>query len=159
MYQTKLQGVFSLFDQEQIDNLDFVRIGTNKFHTLINNRSYEIEVLNIDTAVRKIELLINGNYCAVDVKDETALLIEKLGLDRVQDNAASALISPMPGRVLDILIAPNQAVKTGTPLLILEAMKMENVLKAEGDFVIDDILVKIGDTVQKNALLVQYKNE
>jgi biotin carboxyl carrier protein len=62
----------------------------------------------------------------------------------------------MPGKVLDILITKGQAVAKGDGLLILEAMKMENLLKAEQDGTIKSVNVSVGEAVEKNNILIDF---
>ncbi|MNF18105.1 2-oxoglutarate carboxylase large subunit [compost metagenome] len=63
----------------------------------------------------------------------------------------------MPGLVLKVLVAENTEVKKGDNLLILEAMKMENILKSSTDGTVKKVLVVQGDKVEKNQVLVQFK--
>ena len=62
----------------------------------------------------------------------------------------------MPGKVLDILIKKGQAVAKGDGLIILEAMKMENLLKAEQDGTIKSVNVSVGEAVEKNNILIDF---
>jgi len=64
------------------------------------------------------------------------------------------VISPMPGRVTRFLVAPNDTVERGTPLVVVEAMKMENELRAARTGRIVAILVRAGDTVEAGAKLI-----
>jgi biotin carboxyl carrier protein len=63
----------------------------------------------------------------------------------------------MPGLVLNILVEAGQEVSKGDALLILEAMKMENVIKASGDGKVRSVKVKKGDAVDKGLLLVEME--
>ncbi|MFO7880810.1 MAG: biotin/lipoyl-containing protein [Bacteroidales bacterium] len=63
----------------------------------------------------------------------------------------------IPGVVQEILVKPGDKVKAGTPLLILEAMKMRNRIPAEFDGEVKKIHVKTGDRVPKNHLMVELK--
>ena len=65
--------------------------------------------------------------------------------------------APMPGLVVDILKAKGDAIKKGEGVIVIEAMKMENELKSEADGVIDDILVDIGQSVEKGTCLVKLQ--
>ena len=66
------------------------------------------------------------------------------------------LDAPMPGNILDVLVSKGDKVAKGDPLLILEAMKMENVIKAPTDVTIQKINVLVGDNVEKNQTLIEF---
>ncbi|MFA5637533.1 MAG: biotin/lipoyl-containing protein [Anaerovoracaceae bacterium] len=68
-----------------------------------------------------------------------------------------AIVSPMPGTVLDVRVSAGQAVKAGDILLILEAMKMENEILAPHDGTIDTVSVTKGASVNSGDPLVSYK--
>jgi biotin carboxyl carrier protein len=68
------------------------------------------------------------------------------------------LKSPMPGLVLKIEVNPGDVLQKGDPILVLEAMKMENVLKAPADVKVKEVLVKSGQAVEKNAVLVKFQS-
>jgi biotin carboxyl carrier protein len=62
----------------------------------------------------------------------------------------------MPGLVLNVLVAEGDEVKKGESLLVLEAMKMENMIKSPTDGVIKKVSIKQGDKVEKNTLLIHF---
>ena len=62
----------------------------------------------------------------------------------------------MPGLVIDLKVKAGDVVKAGDPLLILEAMKMENILKAAGDATVKNVTVKKGDSVEKGQVLIGF---
>jgi biotin carboxyl carrier protein len=64
--------------------------------------------------------------------------------------------SPMPGRVVKLLAQVGDQVEAGQPLLVMEAMKMENEIKAKGPGKVSEIHVKAGDTVERNAKLFSF---
>src|SRR5207244_11730680 len=76
-------------------------------------------------------------------------------LNKVSDSG-KALRCPMPGLVLSIAVAEGQEVKAGETLVVVEAMKMENVLRAERDGVIKRITVKAGDSVAVDAVILEF---
>ena len=75
------------------------------------------------------------------------------------EDLSRKLISPMPGLVKTIQLEKNQKVKLGDQLIIIEAMKMENILRSEKDCVIDKVLVKEGDSVSTDQELILFKNQ
>ena len=68
--------------------------------------------------------------------------------------AKGTLLAPMPGMIVDILVKPGDAVKTGDVVVLLEAMKMENGLEAPADGVVAEIYFTKGDSVPKDAVLL-----
>jgi biotin carboxyl carrier protein len=62
----------------------------------------------------------------------------------------------MPGLIIDLRVKEGDQVKAGDPLLILEAMKMENIIKASGDSIVKSLKVKKGETVEKNQVLIEF---
>jgi biotin carboxyl carrier protein len=63
----------------------------------------------------------------------------------------------MPGKVLEIMVESGQTIAKGEGLLILEAMKMENMLKAEQDGTVKSVNVSVGDAVEKNNVLIDFE--
>jgi biotin carboxyl carrier protein len=114
---------------------------------------YKID--NITAENQQISFTINGTHIKATVKDEQELLLEKLGFATAAVHSAGNVSAPMPGKILDILITPGEEISTGQPVLILEAMKMENEIKAVTDGIVDALHVKKGDNVEKNQTLLE----
>ena len=85
------------------------------------------------------------------------MLMEQMGISASAASKHEQLKAPMPGKVLEIKVSVGQEVKQGEPLLILEAMKMENVLKASHDVTVAEINIKQGDTVDKGQVLLVFE--
>jgi propionyl-CoA carboxylase alpha chain len=83
--------------------------------------------------------------------DLAALMPEKAAA-----GAGRQLLCPMPGLVKAILVKAGQEVKTGEPLAIVEAMKMENVLRAERDVSIGKVTAKEGDSLAVDAVILEF---
>jgi propionyl-CoA carboxylase alpha chain len=71
-------------------------------------------------------------------------------------DAGKKVLCPMPGLVVSIAVAPGQDVKAGETLAVVEAMKMENVLRAERDGVIKAIFAKKGDSLAVDAVIMEF---
>jgi propionyl-CoA carboxylase alpha chain len=76
---------------------------------------------------------------------------------KVVVDAGKTLRCPMPGLVVSIAVAEGQEVKAGEPLAVVEAMKMENVLRAEHDGVVKAIKVKPGDSLAVDAVIMEIE--
>jgi acetyl/propionyl-CoA carboxylase alpha subunit len=135
--------------------VDLIDLGEGHHHLIVEGRSYKVEV--VDKAPKAPHIKINGRSYQPVVKDETDILLERLGLNIKAKKEVKELKAPMPGLVLNIRVEPRQAVKEGDPLIVLEAMKMENVLKSPGDAVVKSIAVSNGDAIDKNALLITFE--
>ena len=72
-------------------------------------------------------------------------------------NESEEIHAPMPGKIVNVLVAAGQEVQPGDAILVLEAMKMQNTLTATSKGTISKIDVKIGQTVSKDDLLVEIK--
>lgn len=135
---------------------DMVEIGNKSFHIIHNNKSYRAEVLSFNKQEKALTVRINGSKYNVAVKDKLDLLLERLGMDKLAANEIKDIKAPMPGLVLDILINEGDEVKKGDQIMILEAMKMENVLKSPGDGIVKCIKVKKGEGVDKNQVMILF---
>jgi biotin carboxyl carrier protein len=80
-----------------------------------------------------------------------------MGLDLKANKKVEPVKAPMPGMVLKVLVRPGQQIEKGDGLLILEAMKMENVLKANGPATVKSIRVEERTAVEKGAVLIDLE--
>lgn len=142
-------------EKEQANNLDMVRQPDGTYHLLYENESYQIKVLEQDAGNKQLKLVVNGQAYHLKIEDEYDQLVRQLGLEVVNSQKVNEIKAPMPGLVLEVNVEVGQTIAKGDPLLILEAMKMENVIKSAGDGVVEEILVEKGAAVEKGALLIK----
>jgi biotin carboxyl carrier protein len=135
---------------------DLVKISDTRYHLLLNEKSYRITVLE-QKSPKELVLEVNGNRYTVSVKDQYDQLLHDLGMDKALTAQAEDVKAPMPGLVIDVLVKEGDQVAKDTPLLILEAMKMENVLKAAADGTVSRINVKAKDAVEKGQVLISFQ--
>lgn len=124
---------------------------------LMNNKSYTAQIEKIDRDSKEVVLRINGNRMVLAIREDIDLLLEKMGINMAAGLKAAPLKAPMPGLVLKILVSPGQQVQKGDPLLILEAMKMENVLKATAPATIKAIRAEERTAVEKGTVLIEME--
>lgn len=138
-----------------LQNLDLVALPSNEiFHLVHNHKTYTIEVLEKNIAEKTLLLRINGRSYLAQAEDELDKLLKQLGMSAGSSAKVNNIKAPMPGLILQVLVAEGQAIQKGDSLLILEAMKMENVIKSPGEGVIKAIKVQQGAPVDKNQILI-----
>lgn len=135
---------------------DKMKIQEGYFHILHQNKSYRAEVVSADKSTKTFTFKINGKIYVVDIKDKFDLLLEKMGINSAAAGRVNHIKAPMPGLIIDLKVKVGDVVKLGDQLLILEAMKMENVLKSQGEGTVKSVRVKKGDTVEKGQVLVEF---
>ena len=137
-------------------SIDLSRVGDKHFHVLYKHKSFRCEVVKADHTTKTFSIKVNGKIYPVQLKNKFDLLLEKMGMT---DNASAKLITikaPMPGLIIDLKVKEGDSVKQHDPLLILEAMKMENIIKAPGDGVVKHVKIKKGNSVEKNQVLIEF---
>jgi len=144
-----------------LTNIDSnTRIIKRDFETaiVINGSSVvSIKSLGIDVENKTITILHNGkklNFKIIEPLDE---LLKSMGLESAFVSKISDLKAPMPGLVIDVLMKEGDDIKKGDKLVVLEAMKMENILKSPVDGKIKSISILKGQAVDKNQLLISFE--
>jgi biotin carboxyl carrier protein len=98
----------------------------------------------------------NGEWRDVEVVDERTRYIRSLAAAEAKPAAAHVIKAPMPGLVVRVEVDPGQAVATGAGVLVLEAMKMENELRAAAGGTVRAVRVQAGQAVEKGQVLVEF---
>lgn len=154
--QVDLEKEKVILDGTEID-FNSVETSNGDFHILSNNRSFSAEIVSVDKVKKEVEVKVNNSSYKVSLKDQMDTLLEQLGMDAIDDNKTENLTAPMPGLILEIAVEKGQEVEKGDKLVILEAMKMENVIKASGAGVVNDIKVKVGDSVENGQKMITFE--
>lgn len=115
------------------------------------------EILEEKLEDRTIRLKVNHREITIYKERGLDQLIEELGLNKPKVRKLQVLKSPMPGRVVAISVQVGQEIEVGVPLLTLEAMKMENVLKSEGVGKVKSIEITADTVVEKGAILISFE--
>ena len=135
---------------------DLQWISDRKIHLISENRSMEAELVSIDKTTKSIQIKLGNKISKVNLKDRFDLLLEQMGMDNMASQTLKEIKAPMPGLILDLKVKPGDEVKKGEAVLILEAMKMENILKSPGDGVVKAVKVSLNQSVEKNQVLIQF---
>lgn len=133
-----------------LENLAVHRDGTS---LLLGHHSYWAHLAPEGTAMH---VKVRGHRFGFETFSERDWHFRSLGGGAARKGEQTVLSAPMPGKVVRILVAPGDAVEPGTPLVVLEAMKMENELKASGSARVSEVLVAPHQAVEKGAVLVRF---
>lgn len=165
MYKVKVNDHFDfaivaenaeiLVNDEAIE-LDSVVLNDNSTHVIYRNSSYTIEIVSFEKAEKTASVKVNGTIYKVTVEDQFDQLLKQLGMDNLTAAKVQQIKAPMPGLVLNVLVAEGDEVKKGDSLLVLEAMKMENMIKSPTDGLIKKVFISQGDKVEKNQVLIAF---
>lgn len=136
---------------------DIIALEERFFHILSDSKSYNIEVVKADKTSKIITLKVNGNLYEVSAKDKFDLLMDQMGFSAGAAGKIRDLKAPMPGLVIEIRVNAGDTVKKGDPIIVLEAMKMENVLKASGEGIVKSIEVQKSQSVEKGQVLIIFE--
>ena len=143
--------------ESNLQQLDAVQVEATKFHVLKDNKPYKAELVSADFISKKYTVKVNKNTYEVAISDALDELIKSMGIERGRTKVVNAIKAPMPGLILEINVSVGQEVKENDPLLILEAMKMENCFLSPRDGIIKAIAVEKGNAVDKGQLLIEFE--
>ncbi len=150
------QYEFQLSDAD-LSSLDIIKTNETSFHYLKDNKSYHIEFTDFDFENKRYQLKINNESYDVSIDTPLNGLIDRMGFELGNSTLVSTIDAPMPGLILEVSVKEGQEVKENDQLLILEAMKMENVITSPRDGVIKSIAVKQGEAVEKKFTLITFE--
>ena len=145
------------FTESDFEKLDAVRVEKSKFHILNDSKPYQVEIISTDFIAKKYTVKVNNNTYEVAISNPLDELIKSMGIERGKTKVVNAIKAPMPGLILEISVEVGQSVKENDPLLILEAMKMENSFLSPRDGIIKSIAVVKGNAVDKGQLLIEFE--
>ena len=138
---------------------DWKCVGNGVYDVRMGQRNVRVEKISGPDATGMVKLRVNGITRQLQVLDRQMLLLESMGM--VDDIAGLEMevFAPMPGKILSLEVVPGQEVQEGDALLVLEAMKMENVIRAPRAGSIASVQSTAGQAVEKGAVLVMYEME
>lgn len=131
-----------------------VPLPSGGYSVLMDGKSFVAEVVGTDRSEKTVTLRIGQSTFEVALEGPMDRLLASMGLSQAAARKVNDIKAPMPGMILKILVEPGQAIQKGDPVLILEAMKMENVFKAAADAVVKEIRVTERKAVEKGEVLI-----
>jgi acetyl/propionyl-CoA carboxylase alpha subunit len=124
-------------------------------HVLINGRSMRLEHIQ-RTEDGDLVFRFNGIRYRLPVMNRRESLFASIQRNQKEDRKQTALKAPIPGLVLKVMVSEGLSVQAGDPLLVLESMKMENVLRTQSSCTVVSLGVQPGETVEKGQVLIKF---
>ena len=157
-FKLKVNNEFEYsLNSQNLKELDIQTVNSNSYHILKDNLSYHTQVVRGNFHEKTYSVRVNSSIYEVAISDHLDQLIEKMGFALSSSRDIGMIEAPMPGLILDINVRVGQAVNEDDPLVILEAMKMENVITSPRDGIIKNISVKKGEAVDKKHVLIEFE--
>jgi len=157
VYVRQREGGFDIqYENQKFSVSSSWVLGSKYFQGVIDGRQINVKIQNIPGG-----FILNHSGSTAKVTVRTPRIAE-LGkyMPKVVNTASSgSLLAPISGVVVEVKVTEGQTVLAGQDIVILEAMKMENILYAEKDRVISSIKVKNGESVQVNQILIEFASK
>jgi pyruvate carboxylase subunit B len=151
-YVIDVEGGYVTVDGEKFEAHAAAIPGTPLIHLLLGKESWTVACQQLEG--RRWALGAAGERVEVEVQDDRSKQIEALTGQGHKPVVGGVVKAPMPGLVVRVEVTAGQAVELGEGLVVVEAMKMENELRATHQGVVEAVHVKAGDRVEKGAPLV-----
>jgi biotin carboxyl carrier protein len=145
------------FSQEDIDGADVIDTAEGEFNIIRNGRSVNVQLLETDATGKYLKVEVEGEFYTMQIRDELDQTLDTMGFNNVSVKQIKEIKAPMPGLVLEVSVEVGQELVEGDRILILEAMKMENSICIHANAKIKNILVKKGQPVDKNQVLIELE--
>lgn len=141
----------------KVFNVDARRMPSQIVSMIMDHKSYDVDLERLakknDTLDGRVHVRVRGRVMRFEILDERRLKMKEAQGFRFDVGGVVSIDSPMPGKVIKILKKEGDEVKEGDGIIVVEAMKMENELKAPKPGKIKEIKVKEGDAVEAGARL------
>lgn len=142
---------------EQLEHSSVDEEGGGYFIVKDDNTTYHIQLMDFNFYSGHCTIKIDGELKEIKILRDIDIRIEKMGLNVSHSKKQKNISAPMPGLVTKIKVSSGDNVAKGDPLIILEAMKMENVIAAPHDAVVKSIMVAVGQAVERGLALVELE--
>ncbi|UCC44477.1 MAG: biotin/lipoyl-binding protein [Candidatus Zixiibacteriota bacterium] len=132
------------------------RLGDSRSVILVDSHSLEVDVRSDGNGLERT-VFMRGLEIPVAIEDYNLARMRKAAGLSGGPSVEATLRAPMPGLVIDVRVKPGQNVSKGDPLLVIEAMKMENIIKAKAAGIVKAVHVAAGESVEKTDLLLEFE--
>lgn len=144
--------------RSQIGEENIVSLPANRMSLISAHKSYTARLTDVDVAKKRVFIEMEGKVYEVDIMNELDMQLKTMGFNNISAKQLKEIKAPMPGMVLEVIATEGEQLEAGARLLVLEAMKMENVISLPAASTIKRVLIKKGEAVQKNQVLMELDN-
>jgi pyruvate carboxylase subunit B len=156
-FEVELSAAGIAVDGEAV-SADLWAVPDSPVHRLeIGGRSHALHATT--PAAGEWHIHLDGERFVVKVEDERTRAIRAMTGSGAAGSATKPVRAPMPGLVVRIAVVPGDVVAAGQGVLIMEAMKMENELKADAAGTVRSVLVTPGQAVEKGTVLIEFEGD
>jgi biotin carboxyl carrier protein len=139
----------------EIYELDLAKVGEGIYSALLNGKSYNIEMVNAGSKRQYTVNTFYNNYDVEVIDPQARYLKNRSGGS--QEASGDTIVSPMPGKVMKIMVNEGDQVETGQTVMTISAMKMESEFKAPRNASVKKINVVEGDVVDGNQVMMFFE--
>lgn len=144
------------FQITDANNITLNESDADNQYVLDNNKLKLVSVKEVNHELKRYQIQIDGRIYHVQISDEVDQQMLTMNFKSKKSNQLKELRAPMPGLVRQVNVQVGEQVDAGDSLFILEAMKMENLLKSPVNGIVSEIFVKPGESVEKNQILLSF---
>lgn len=119
------------------------------------NKKYMLDV--IEKKQNRYTILVNGVWHSFSVETPISLKRKRYLAQQADASSTVSIEAPMPGKIIDIMVEEGVEVKEGEPIIILEAMKMQNEINSHITGIVKSVSVKKNETVMKDDVLIEIE--
>jgi len=150
----KKRDYYLVNDKKQ--QFDVQKTSNTSLHLIYDNKPYQVDISHIDYEEKSAEIIVNGSKHKVQIQIDNQGFLKVTGPMSRQIKCVRQLKAPMPGLIVDLKVIEGQSVEKDEALVVLKAMKMENILKSPVDGIVSKILVAENQKIEKDAVLIQF---
>lgn len=144
------------FTAGQLDALEVSLLPDQSYLVMVNNKPILVRIESCGSDLRNFTVRVGRDKVEVGLVREIDQLVQSMGFNKSVRHWVETLRAPMPGMVKQVLVQEGEEVPAGHPLIVLEAMKMENVIRSPQAGKIKKTEVKPHQTVEKGQALILF---
>jgi biotin carboxyl carrier protein len=144
-------------NEAALEDIQFYPVENDWYHFIIDREVLRVRLISYDMNKQMLTLEHDQVRYEIFIKGALEQQIARMGLDKVVEHSVQSIKAPMPGLVLEISVSEGDIIDKGAKVLVLEAMKMENVITAPAHSIVKKIVVQQGVAVEKGQLLIELE--